>query len=199
MTQPWRSLHASSMPTREKMKQSGTYGGSTKVISFENTVNFFPDKWFSRWMEKAIHLGAGHFIRVVSPTSACTLIMTIWNIFHDAQLDDGNIKFNALEAELGGHNSYTDTNSANEVNDEVDLLLVTLLVNLSHSSNRSVHTIMCWHRSSDLLITSGHGLLMPVLQAGRFFELKLMQWIHTWWASSTTSLRGCWFCRRLAH
>jgi hypothetical protein len=75
------------------------------VISFENMVIFLPDKQFPRCMEHAVHLGAGHFIKVVSPTSACTLVKKIRKAFHDAQLDDDNIDFDALEADLGGDNN----------------------------------------------------------------------------------------------
>ena len=39
-------------------------------------------------MEHAIHLSAGHFIQVVSPTSAHILVKKIKKAFHDAQLDD---------------------------------------------------------------------------------------------------------------
>jgi len=63
-------------------------------------VKFCPDKLFSRCMEHTVHLGAGHFIRVVFPTSAHTLIKKICNTFHDAQLDDVNINFNLWKLSL---------------------------------------------------------------------------------------------------
>ena len=93
------------------------------MISFENMVIFLPDKQFPRCMEHAVHLGAGHFIKVVSPTSACTLVKKIRKAFHDAQLDDDNIDFDALEADLGGDDNdeqdEDDTNNAdNEAGDE---------------------------------------------------------------------------------
>ena len=74
-------------------------------------------------MEHAVHLGTGHFIKVVSPTSACTLVKKIRKAFHDAQLDDDNIDFDALEADLGGNDDdeqdEDDTNNAdNEADDE---------------------------------------------------------------------------------
>ena len=41
-------------------------------------------------MEHTVHVGAGHFIKVVSPTSACILVKKIKKAFCDAQLDDDN-------------------------------------------------------------------------------------------------------------
>jgi hypothetical protein len=68
-------------------------------------------------MEHAVHLGAGHFIQVVSPTSACILVKKIKKAFHNAQLDDDNIDFNALEADLGGDD---DNDNADDANNEAD-------------------------------------------------------------------------------
>jgi hypothetical protein len=59
-------------------------------------------------MEHALHLGAGHFIQVVSPRSRRILVKKIKKAFHDAELDDDNIDFNALEADLGGDNNDAD-------------------------------------------------------------------------------------------
>jgi len=69
-------------------------------------------------MEHAIHLSVGHFIQVVSPTSACALVMKIKKAFCDAHLDDDNIDFNALEADLGGDSD--DNNNADNAHDEAD-------------------------------------------------------------------------------
>ena len=66
-------------------------------------------------MEHAIHLSAGHFIQVVSPTSAHILVKKIKKAFHDAQLDDDNIDFNALEADLGDDD---DDDNADDADDE---------------------------------------------------------------------------------
>ena len=59
-------------------------------------------------MEHALHLGAGHFIQVISPRSGHILIKKIKKAFHDAKLDDDNIDFDALEADLGGDNNDAD-------------------------------------------------------------------------------------------
>ena len=59
-------------------------------------------------MEHTLHLGAGHFIQVVSPRSGRILVKKIKKAFHDAKLDDDNIDFDALEADLGGDNNDTD-------------------------------------------------------------------------------------------
>jgi hypothetical protein len=59
-------------------------------------------------MEHALHLGAGHFIQVVSPRSGRILVKKIKKAFHDAELDDDNIDFDALEADLGGDNNDAD-------------------------------------------------------------------------------------------
>jgi hypothetical protein len=63
-------------------------------------------------MEHALHLGAGHFIRVVSPTSGRILVKKIKKAVRDAKLDDDNIDFNVLEADLGGDNSYNDSDES---------------------------------------------------------------------------------------
>ena len=69
-------------------------------------------------MEHAVHLGAGHFIQVVSPTSARILVKKIKKAFHNAQLDNDNIAFDALEADLGGDDD--DNNNADDANNEAD-------------------------------------------------------------------------------
>jgi hypothetical protein len=71
-------------------------------------------------MEHAIHVGAGHFIQVVSPTSARVLVMKIKKAFRDAQLDDDNIDFDALEADLGGDIDDNDNADANDNNEDAD-------------------------------------------------------------------------------
>jgi len=68
-------------------------------------------------MEHAVHLGAGHFIQVVSPTSACILVKKIKKAFRNAQLDNDNIDFDALEADLGGDD---DNDNADDANNEAD-------------------------------------------------------------------------------
>jgi hypothetical protein len=88
------------------------------VISFVDTVIYLSNKQFPRCMEHAIHLGAGHFIQVVSPTSARILVKKIKKAFHDAQLDDDNIDFDALEADLGGDDD--DNDNADDANNEAD-------------------------------------------------------------------------------
>ena len=72
-------------------------------------------------MEHAVHLGAGHFIKVVSPTSAHTLVKKIRKAFRNAQLDDDNIDFDALEADLGGNDDdEQDEDDTNNANDKAD-------------------------------------------------------------------------------
>ena len=91
------------------------------MISFEDMVIFLPDKQFPRCMEHTVHLGTGHFIKVVSPTSACILVKKIRKAFCDAQLDDDNIDFDALEADLRGNNDdEQDEDDTNNANDEAD-------------------------------------------------------------------------------
>ena len=91
------------------------------MISFVDTVIYLSNKQFPRCIEHAVHLGASHFIQVVSPTSACILVKKIKKAFHDAQLDNDNIDFDALEADLGGdddHNNADDANNKADDNDE---------------------------------------------------------------------------------
>jgi len=72
-------------------------------------------------MEHAVHLGAGHFIKVVSPTSARTLVKKIRKAFREAQLDDDNIDFDALEADLrGDDDNEQDEDGTNNADDEAD-------------------------------------------------------------------------------
>ena len=87
---------------------------------FVKMVIYFSNKPFLRCMEHAIHVGAGHFIQVVSPTSARVLVTKIKKAFRDAQLDDDNIDFDALEADLGGDNDDNDNADANDNEDADD-------------------------------------------------------------------------------
>ncbi len=64
-------------------------------------------------MEHAIHLGAGHFIQVVSPTSAHTVIKKIKKVLRNAELDDDSVDFDALEADLGSNDGDDNTNTNN--------------------------------------------------------------------------------------
>ena len=86
------------------------------MISFVDTVIYLSNKRFPRCMEHAIHLGAGHFIQVVSPTSAHILVKKIKKAFRNAQLDDNNIDFNVLEADLGGDDD--DNDNADDADDK---------------------------------------------------------------------------------
>lgn len=74
-------------------------------------------------MEHAIHLGAGHFIQVVSPTSARILVKKIKKAFRDGELDvvdDDSINFDALEADLGGGGCNDDNDNDNDKDDKDD-------------------------------------------------------------------------------
>ena len=84
-------------------------------------VIHFSNKPFLRCMEHAIHVSVGHFIQVVSLTSAHVLVTKIKKAFHDAQLDDDNINFEALEADLKGNiddNNNADANNNEDADDE---------------------------------------------------------------------------------
>ena len=50
-------------------------------------------------MEHAVHLGACHFIQVVSPTSARVLVKKIKKALRDAKIDDTGIDLDTLEAD----------------------------------------------------------------------------------------------------
>lgn len=65
-------------------------------------------------MEHAIHLGAGHFIQVVSPTSARTVVKKIKKALRNAKLDDDSVDFDALEADLGSNDGDDDTDTDND-------------------------------------------------------------------------------------
>jgi len=63
-------------------------------------------------MEHVVHLGAGHFIRVVSPTSARTLIKKFKKALRNGELDDDL----ALNADLGGNDDDNDDNGSDDGN-----------------------------------------------------------------------------------
>jgi hypothetical protein len=90
------------------------------VSSFVDTVIYFSNKPFLWCMEHAIHVSVGHFIQVVSPPSVCVLVMKIKKAFCDAQLDDDNIDFDALEADPGVDIDDTNNADANDKNEDAD-------------------------------------------------------------------------------
>lgn len=91
------------------------------MSSFVDMVIYFSNKPFLRCMEHAIHLSAGHFNQVVClPTSAHVLVMKIKKAFHNAQLDDDNIDFDALEADLRGDIDDNDNADTNDNNEDAD-------------------------------------------------------------------------------
>ena len=67
-------------------------------------------------MEHVVHLGAGHFIQVVSLTLKCTLVKKFKKVLHNGELDD-NI---ALNTDLGGNDDDDDDSddSNNSNNDD---------------------------------------------------------------------------------
>ena len=72
-------------------------------------------------MEHTVHLGAGHFVKIVLPTSARALVKKIRKAFRDAQLDDDNIDFDALEVDLGGNDEdEQDEQDEDNADDEAD-------------------------------------------------------------------------------
>ena len=64
-------------------------------------------------MEHAVHLGACHFIQVVSPTSAHVLVKKIKKALHDAKIDDTGIDLDTLEADPADEDDNDD-----DVNDD---------------------------------------------------------------------------------
>ena len=64
----------------------------------EDDMQWDPIEGRIRCMEHAVHLGAGHFIRVVSPTSMRALTKKIKKALRNAKLDDDDI---TLDADLG--------------------------------------------------------------------------------------------------
>ena len=71
-------------------------------------------------MEHAIHLGAGHFIRVVSPTSTRVLIKKFKKVSHNAGLDDESINLDALEADPEDDDDDNDNDNDGDDNDDND-------------------------------------------------------------------------------
>ena len=91
-------------------------GGITKKVELGelicNTVLNLSNKQLPRCMEHVVHLGAGHFIRVVSPTSACTLIKKFKKALRNGELDDDL----SLNANLRG-NDDNDNDNDNDSDD----------------------------------------------------------------------------------
>jgi hypothetical protein len=74
-------------------------------------------------MEHAVHLGAGHFIRVVSPTSTHTLIKKVKKAFRNAGLDDDDINLDTPGGDDNNNdndNYNNDDNNNNNNNDNDD-------------------------------------------------------------------------------
>ena len=90
-------------------------------------------------MKHAVHLGTGHFIQVVSPTSVHILVKKIKKAFRDAQLNDNNIDFNALEADLGGDDN--DNDNADDANDEAADFTVGDTISKSLALVKQVSTV----------------------------------------------------------
>ena len=65
-------------------------------------------------MEHAVHLGACHFIQVVSPTSACVLVKKIKKALCDAKIDDTGIDLNTLEADPADEDDDDDASEAED-------------------------------------------------------------------------------------
>ena len=122
------------------------------MISFVYTVLDLSNKRFPRCMEHALHLGASHFIQVVSPRSGRILVKKIKKAFHDAELDDNNIDFDALEADLGGDNNDAndDDDDDNAALEAAEFLWGTLSVNHLHWLNRSVRSNICKWLCADI-------------------------------------------------
>lgn len=87
---------------------------------FKDMVISHPDRQFPRCIEHAVHLGAGHFIKIVSLTSARILVKKIRKAFHNAQLEDNQIDFDALEADLGGDNNNDNEHNEDDTNNADD-------------------------------------------------------------------------------
>jgi hypothetical protein len=79
----------------------------------EDDTQWDPVEGRVRCMEHAIHLAAGHFIRVVSPTSARTLAKKL-KAFHNVELDDDDI---TLDPDLGDDDNGGNNDAASEVGD----------------------------------------------------------------------------------
>ena len=92
-------------------------GGITKKVELGelicNTVLNLSNKQLPRCMEHVVHLGAGHFIRVVSPTSARTLVKKFKKALRNGELDDDL----ALNADLGGNDDDDDDDDDDDSDD----------------------------------------------------------------------------------
>lgn len=121
-------------------------------------------------MEHAVHLGAGHFIRIVSPTSARTLARKIKKTLENGQLDDTT---NPLEQDAGDADDEANNEANNEDADEdaVDFTVgdtigksLALIKQIRSSPQATAFFRECCRQAG-----------VP--------ELALIQWIRTRWAS----------------
>jgi hypothetical protein len=62
-------------------------------------------------MEHSIHVAAGYFVKTVSPTSSCSLLIKIKHAFRHAQLDVDNMDVDVLDAGLA---EFDDENGEDE-------------------------------------------------------------------------------------
>jgi hypothetical protein len=138
-------------------------------------------------MEHAIHLGAGHFIQVVSPTSARLLVKKIKRAFRDGELNDDSIDFDALEADLRGSSDDDNDDDDGAASEAADFT-VGDTIGKSLALVKQVSTVIFKWLCVNIALQ-----IRSSPQATAFFgqccrqagvpELKLVQWIRTRWAS----------------
>jgi hypothetical protein len=106
------------MPTKEeRIPHCGIAGKVASGAYNLYTLLYASNNKFSRCMEHALHLGACHFIKVVSPTSgrkSHNVVKKLKKALRDADFEDQNIDFDALGADLGADHGDSDDSAASE-------------------------------------------------------------------------------------
>jgi len=142
-------------------------------------------------MEHAIHLGAGHFIKTVSPTSTPALMKKINRAFCNTQMHDETVNLDALDAGLSGFGEEYDGNDQDDDGDDEESSEFGVGDTIGKAL-ALVKQVGQLHSNSIIYINSALQIRSSP-QARTFFNksckqadvpiLELMLWIHTRWAS----------------
>ena len=145
-----------------------------------------------RCMEHAIHLGAGHFIKTVSPTSTPALMKKIKRAFHNAQMHGETVDLDALDTGLSGFDEAADIGSDQDDDGDDEESPDFGVGDTIGKALALVKQVGQLHSNSIIYINSASQIRSSP-QARTFFNksckqadvpiLELMLWVRTRWAS----------------
>ena len=145
-----------------------------------------------RCMEHAIHLGAGHFIKTVSPTSTPALMKKIKRAFHNAQMHGETVDLDALDTGLSGFDEEAD-NGSDQDDDGDDEESPDFGVGDTIGKALALVKQVGQLHSNSIIYINNASQIRSSPQARTFFNksckqadvpiLELMLWVRTRWAS----------------